>query len=76
MQIEEAEMIVDVRDLNGNGLYERVRNILWSTSANAKRIYIYINAGENARKMKAFMEMSGFSARICNRKDGCLVKAI
>ncbi len=34
-------MIVDVRDLNGNGLYERVRNILWSTSANAKRIYIY-----------------------------------
>ena len=70
-------MIVDVRHLNGQGLYEKVRSILEKGGRGVRRVYVYINTLENPRKVKAFLEMSGFSARIFSRgKDGYLVRTI
>ncbi|MDA8387578.1 MAG: hypothetical protein M0Z58_02800 [Nitrospiraceae bacterium] len=69
-------MIVDVRDLNGHKLYDKVRSVLDLGGKGVRRLYVYVNARENPRKVKSFLEMSGFSARIFNRKDGYLVKAV
>lgn len=68
-------MILDVRDLNGIKLYEKVRAVLGSTSS-IKRVFVCINAEEDPQKMKSFMEMSGFSAEIRRRKDGYLLKPL
>ena len=69
-------MMIDVRHLNGNGLYVKVRSIIEKGGRGARRVYVYINNLENPRKVKAFLEMSGFSARIFTTKDGYLVRTV
>ncbi len=66
-------MVLDVRDLNGSQLYEKVGNILGSVSA-IRPVFVCINANEDPQKMKSFMEKAGFSAKIYNRKDGYVLK--
>lgn len=68
-------MILDLRGLNGDEPLKRVREVLKETCPEDEVLEVIVGTEQLAKKMKAFMGMSGCNVELIIENDFWIVKS-